>query len=281
MKIYTRITFQMTDAGLDLVDEESYESPENGQISQCKGASAAQTGLATSQSNFYNTLSSDYGTQFANQSNILSSLQSSLAPTVAAGASQFGYSPGQVNSLNSTAVQGTAQSYQNAQRALQNQQATQGGGNAYLPSGVSAQQNAALAASGANQTSSQLLGIQNAGYAQGNANYNNAVSALGGVASQYNPTGYASTATGAGNAAMNSANTIQQINQASSPLSILGGVLGGIGGAVGQGLGAYMGGRSSSGSQGGLQAAQQLAADGGPVSTIPSDTSSLGFIPFV
>lgn len=235
MRIHTRLDYVWSAEKNDyvLVSEEGFDSPENGQIALCKGADAAQNSLAASQASFYNTLSADYGTQFANQGAILSSLNTALAPTVAAGASQFGYSPGQVNALNSTAIQGTAQQYQGAQKTLQNNQAQQGGGNAFLPSGVASQNAATLAASGANQTSNELLGIQNAGYAQGNANYNNAVNALGGVASQYNPTGYSNSANSAGSSAASEANIIQQENTAASPLSIVGGILGGVATAAG------------------------------------------------
>lgn len=253
MRVHTRIAYQWCDENQQyvLVSEEGFDCPETG-LALCKGATDAQNNLATSQSNFYNTLSQDYGTQFANQSAILGSLNSALAPTVAAGASQFGYSPAQVNSLNSTAIQGTAQSYQNAQKALQNQQATQGGGNAYLPSGVAAQNNATLAGQGANQTSSELLQVQNAGYAQGNANYNNAVNALGGVASQYNPTGYSNSANSAGTSAGNTLNTIQQENTAASPLGIIGGLLGGVlGSATNLLTGGILGGGGGGGSSAG------------------------------
>lgn len=254
MKIYTRIEMQW-DASLQqyvTVSEDSFDCPENG-LALCKGASSSENSINQQQQQFQNTLQSDYGQQFANQSNILSSLTNSLSPTVAAGPNQFGYSTAQTNALNSTAIQGTAQAYNNAQKALQNQQAAQGGGNMQLPSGVASQNNATLASQGANQESSQLLGIQNAGYQQGNANYNNAVSALGGVSSQYNPTGYASATTGAGSAAFGGASTIQQQNAASSPWSTIGGLLGGaagsflgpLGGSIGKSLGSALGGGGS------------------------------------
>lgn len=277
MKIYSRVDYQWseTEKAYVLVSEESFDFPENGQVALCKGADASQNNLNASQTQFYNTLSNDYGTQFANQSNILSSLNNALSPTVAAGPNQFGYSTAQTNALNSTAIQGTAQAYNNAQKSLQNQQAAQGGGNMQLPSGVAAQNNATLASSGANQESSQLLGIQNAGYAQGNTNYNNAVSALGGVASQYNPTGYAGSANSAGSSAASEANTIQQENQASSPLSILGGVLGGIGSIAGTALGGPLGGalgKSLGSAFGGG------SSTGGSIVTTPS---SIGMGPYV
>lgn len=265
MRVHTSLTYQWSDADNNyiLMAEEGFDyCPENG-LALCKGATQQQNDLATSQSDFYKTLSADYGTQFAQQGAILSSLNTALAPTVAAGASQFGYNPAEVNSLNSTAIQGTAQNYQNAQKSLQNAQAQQGGGNAFLPSGVAAQNAATLAASGANQTSSELLGIQNAGYQQGNQNYNNAVNALGGVASQYNPTGYASSATNAGNSAGNTLNTIQQENAAASPWGAIGGILGGAAGSFLGPLGASVGSKLGSSLGGGLSGSGGSGGTGG------------------
>ena len=74
-----------------------------GQVAWCKGASSQQTDLANSQQNFYNTLSSDYSQQFANQNAILSTLQSSLNPIVQAGPNQFGFSTAETNNLNAQA----------------------------------------------------------------------------------------------------------------------------------------------------------------------------------
>lgn len=275
MRIHTKIKFEWDGEKYVETYEEGYEFPVNG-IALCKGATQQQNDLAASQTGFYNTLTQDYGQQFANQSSILNSLNQSLSPTVAAGPSQFGYSNAQTNALNSTALQGTAQTYQNAQKALQNQQAQQGGGNMALPSGVAAQNAAALAASGANQTSSELLGIQNAGYAQGNQNYNNAISSLGSVASQYNPTGYSNSATGAGSSAASELNTIQQENTAASPLSIVGGLLGGIAGAASK----FAIPATSNGAGNAYQNLDmsQGIAQGGSVSPISSDTSTLGLI---
>lgn len=251
MRIHTKLEYVWSGSDYVLELEEGFDLPENGQLGLCKGATQQQNDLADSQTKFYNTLSTDYGTQFANQSAILSSLQKSLQPTVDAGPSQYGYSTGQTNNLNSTAIQGTAQQYQNAQKALQNQQAARGGGNLMLPSGVDAQNNASLAASGANQTSSELLGIQNAGYAQGNQNYTNAINQLGGVAGQYNPNGYAGSATSAGNSAGDTLNTIQKANAASSPWGAIGGLLGGVAGSFAGPFGASIGSKLGSSLGGG------------------------------
>lgn len=211
------------------------------EVAFCKGASSQQTDLANSQQNFYNTLSNDYSTQFANQSAILSSLNNSLSPIIQAGPNQFGFSSAETNTLNSQAIQGTGQQYTNAKKALSANQAAAGGGNTTLPSGVASQQQANLASAGAAQTSNQLLGIQQAGYETGRQQYNQAVGELGSVASQYNPTGYAGQATGAGSAAAQTANEIAQENNAASPWGLIGGLLGGVAGSFAGPFGASIG----------------------------------------
>ena len=196
-------------------------------VAWCKGASAAQNNLANSQSQFYNTLQSDYGQQFANQNAILGTLTNTLNPIIQAGPNQFGFSQGETNALNSQAIQGTGQQYNNAAASLKANQAAEGGGNALLPSGVASSQQASLAAQGANQASSELLGIQNAGYQQGHSQYEQAVGQLGGVASQYNPNGVAGAANSAGSSAFGSATEVNKENQAASPWGIISPLIGG------------------------------------------------------
>jgi hypothetical protein len=215
-----------------------------GQIVLCKGASAAQEAQATSSANFTNTLNQDFTQQFGAQSSILSTLQNSLNPIVQAGPNQFGFSGQEVNNLNAQAIQGTGAQYSNASKALGAQQAAQGGGNSYLPTGAQAAQQGALASSTANQASNQLLGIQQAGYQQGYNQYQSAIGQLGGVASQYNPIGYAGQATSAAGQAFNAATQVQQMNNAASPWNVVGGILGG---AVGAGLDAFTGGLGGAG----------------------------------
>src|SRR5208337_3279495 len=120
-------------------------------VSLCKGASAQQNQLAAQQQQFYGTLQNDYSQQFAQQGNILQSLQNTLNPIIAAGPNQFGYNAAETGALNSQAIQGTGQQYNNAKQALGAQQAAAGGGNTLLPSGVQSQQQAGLASAAANQ----------------------------------------------------------------------------------------------------------------------------------
>lgn len=246
MRIHTRIIYQWDGKRYVEVHEEGYDCPENGQISLCKGASDEQNTLARAQSNFYMQMTDDYKQQFSNQQSVLNSLQASMRPVLDAGINQYGFSDAENNALNSQAIQNTGVQYQNAQKSLQNMQASRGGGDQYLPSGVDAQTDAQLASSGANQTSSQLLGIKQAGYEQGRQNYQNAVSSLGGVAQQYNPTGYSNSATGAGSLADNQASTVQKANQAASPWGTIGGLLGGVAGSflgpIGTSIGSKVGG---------------------------------------
>ena len=201
----------------------------------CKGASSQQQNLAASQTAFYNTMTQDYSTQFANQNAILGTLTQSLNPIIAAGPNQMGFNNAELTNLNSQALQGTGQSYANASQALKENQAASGGGNSYLPSGVQSQQQAGLASAAANQESNQMLGIQQAGYAQGNSMYESAVGQLGGVANMYNANGTASSANSAGGAADSEANAVQTANQQglNNLMGLASGAMGGAGAAIG------------------------------------------------
>ena len=228
-----------------------------GPVALAKGASSQQTALADSQTAFYNQMTQDYSQQFASQNAILSTLQNTLNPIIAAGPNQFGYNQAETNTLNSQAIQGTGLQYANAQKALAENQAAQGGGNALLPSGVNAQQEQQVASAYAGQASNQLLGIQNAGYQQGYNTYESAISQLGSVASEYNPTGYSNSANSSGQAADSEANAVAQANNAASPWNLVGGILGGaastgldaltggLGGAAGSALGGMFNSSSS------------------------------------
>ena len=205
-----------------------------GPVCLLKGADPAQTSLANSQSAFYNQMTQDYSQQFAGQNAILSTLQNTLNPIIAAGPNQFGFSTAQTNNLNSQAIQGTGQQYNNASRALGAEQAAAGGGNAYLPSGAQEAQKGNLAAASANQASNQLMGVQQAGYQQGYNTYESAIGQLNNAAGLYNPTGYSGAATAAGSAAGSSWNQIAQENQAANPFNA---ILGAAGGAASAYLG--------------------------------------------
>lgn len=200
------------------------------------GASSAQEQLQQSQMNFYNTLSADYSQTFGQNQAILKSLTSSFEPILQAGINQQGFSPAELNTLNSTAVTGSGQAYASANKAVNDKLAAEGGGNSYIPSGAKTQLNEELASSAAQNVGNQELGIEEQNYATGRSNYLEAAGILGGVAGQYNPTGYAGAATGAGSAAETTANQINQENN-----SWVNAVVGGLSGAASSAATAYSG----------------------------------------
>lgn len=243
MKITTRAEYQWSDRQQRyILLRDKFHYSEN--VALCKGASQQQNDLASSQTAFYNTLQSDQASQFANQQNVLTSLQNTLNPIVSAGPNQYGFNAAETNNLNSSVINNTAGQYASAARQLGAQQAAAGGGNTLLPSGVAAQQQARLAAGSAAQTASGLTGVQQAGYQQGLNQYNNATAQLSGVAGQYGSgaQGYAGSANTAGSNAGSTLETIQKENAAASPWNLVGGILGG---AAQAGLGFATGGLSN------------------------------------
>ncbi len=108
--------------------------------------------------------------------------------------------------------------------------AARGGGNSFLPSGAEADIHSRVAGAAAQQESAQQLGITTTGYATGRENFNNATNVEMGIASGYNPLGYAGAATNAGTSAFNSATEIQKANAAASPWGTIGGLVGGLAG---------------------------------------------------
>src|ERR1039458_2785521 len=188
------------------------------------GASSQQNQIEAAQQQFYSTLTSEYQTTFGENQAILGSLTSSFEPLLAGGINQIGFSDAELQTLQSQATTGTGQTYARAAAALGAQQGAEGGGTAYIPSGAKTQQQQQLAESAAQNESGINSNILASDYATGRSNYLEAASVLGGVAGQYNPTGYANSATGAGNAAANTANQIAQADN--SWMNLVGGSLG-------------------------------------------------------
>lgn len=221
--ITTTLTIDMSTGEVLRQEGYWYEGP----VELMKGASADEKSLATSQQNFANTLTQDYSTQFGNQAAILGSLKSALAPVINAGPGQYGYTNAEDAAMRTQASAGTSAIYRNAKQAEGEAAAAAGGGNVFLPSGVKTQEQGKLATDAAQQEAAQQLAITTGGFNQGRTNFNNAVSEESGVASEYNPLGYAGAGTGATNTAFNSASTVNSQNIAGSPWSIAGGILGG------------------------------------------------------
>jgi hypothetical protein len=177
------------------------------------GASSTQEHLQAAQTQMYDEMSSQYKIIFGESQDILKSLTASFAPILAAGINQKVFSDAELNNLNAQAVTGTGTNYKNAAAALSKQQGAEGGGTSYIPTGAKMQQQQQLAASAAENESGIESNILAADYQQGRENYMEAASVLGGVAGQYNPSGFANATTGAGSAASTTANEVTQANQ--------------------------------------------------------------------
>jgi hypothetical protein len=136
-------------------------------------------------------------------------MQQAYSPIFAAGPNQEGFSPGEVNNLNTQAGEGTATSFNQADKALRETQAATG---VATPTGPQEQQQEELASSAANSEAQQKQQITQANYAQGYQQWQQAASGLTNTAGLLNPTGYSGAATGAGEATGNTANQIASEN---------------------------------------------------------------------
>jgi hypothetical protein len=200
----------------------------------CGGASQQQNQISDEEKQFYETLTQQYSTVFAQNQAITGALTQAFQPILAAGPSQTGFSPSETNALQTQNTENVATDYAQAQKATADVLAARGGGNTFLPSSVDANliaRNANLAAQTRAQGQNQ---ITQANYAQGNANFNQAAGVLGSTAGLLNPNAYASSTTNAGNSAANEANTITQQNN-----SLWNSVIGSLGGIAGQAAGGW------------------------------------------
>lgn len=193
-------------------------------VSGSCGASSQQHQIADSQQRFYDQLTQEYGTVFAENQSILKALTASFKPILEAGPNQKGFSEEELQNLESQATTGTGRNYAKAGAALGAIQGAEGGGTAYIPSGAKHQQQEQLAESAAANESGIQSNILAADYETGRQNYFRAAGALGGVAGELNPVGYSNSATGAGSAAANTANQIAQAD--SSWMNLVAGGLG-------------------------------------------------------
>lgn len=195
------------------------------------GATSSQNQIEQQQQSFYSTMINQAQQVFGNSSQVFSNLMSTFQPVVAAGPSQQGFSPTELSALNSQAITGVGQGYNNAKEAVGDQLAAQGGGTAVLPGGAGVGVRDSLAENAANQTSSELNQISQANYSTGRQNYLNAVQGEMAAPGVFGTAGsYAGEATGAGNSAANTANQIA--SQQNSWVQAVTGALGGIAGAA-------------------------------------------------
>lgn len=177
------------------------------------------------QAAFNAQLMSIFTQQFDKQQALLGYLKGKLQPMIN---NPTGYSPKELAALRTGATDQLSVAYQNAQKALNNEELQKNGGSD-LPSGTTAQLDAALlqqeAQDKANAQNTITMNDENLKQ----TNYWNALNVLNGqTAVQYNPLGYAQTATEGSNAVANLSTAYKQSQQ-----SGLMGMLGSLAGAAG------------------------------------------------
>ena len=150
--------------------------------------------------------------QYARQTALYAQVKSVLDPILNAGPNQQGMSPAELNTLNAQAVEGTAENYSAAGKAVGENLAAEGGGDNPLPSGAQTQLKQQVANSAAEQESSEETQIQSANYQTGRENFTNAEQGEMAIAAGENPTAYSSAEINSESAAGSEANTIAQEN---------------------------------------------------------------------
>jgi hypothetical protein len=160
-----------------------------GASDQQKAAQGQEASTASTAQSILQTMQANYGTVFAEDQNILKSLQTamqpiiqsqmleaaSLAPTIQAGPNQFGYTPEQEAAMRGQAMQDTALRSDQAVRSVDVQAAT--GRGSMIPSGAVSQLEAMTRQSALNENASLQTGITESGFQLGNEKYNQALSA--------------------------------------------------------------------------------------------------------
>lgn len=198
----------------------------NGPIALCKGDSTAKA-AEQQQLQFDSQLMAIFQQQFGKQSQVFDYLKSKMQPMIE---KPTGLSAEGLAAARTSATDQLSQEYQNAQRALNAKMASSG--ESTLPSGVGAQLNEVLlnAEAADKATAQNQITMQNEQLKQNN--YWNAVNALNGVGAQFNPLGYANSATSGSGAVAGLSNAVTAANGPGIG-QILGGAVGGVVSAAG------------------------------------------------
>lgn len=132
-----------------------------------------------------------------------------MTPIASAGPSQQGFSQGQLDTLNTQAINSAGAAAKNAAQATQGALAGRGGSSG-LQSGVDAQIIGSQKIASANQLANNQLAIQNANYQQGHQNWQEATSGLNALIGETGAAQFGSEAQSANSNAFSEADQIQQ-----------------------------------------------------------------------
>jgi hypothetical protein len=172
------------------------------------GPTEQQTELGDAQLAAYKQANELTQQQYANQQAIFGPMVKQFSSIFAKGPGQKGFSDEETADLNAQAVEGTAENYGNAARAVGETMASRGGGTNPLPAGADSAVQAGIATSAAQEESRQEHQINSANYAQGYDEWEKAGAGLGAIATGEDPLGYESGATSSGSTAEKTASDI-------------------------------------------------------------------------
>jgi hypothetical protein len=181
------------------------------------------------QANFYNTLTTNYNTDFGQFEGLTQGLLSKLEPIVNAGPGQYGFDATEDSAIRSSAINADAAAAQNAEEATNKQIIASNGGADLMPTGAQEQLREEGNVSAAQKLASDMSQITQAGYQAGQQNYNTALGAEENVMGLMNPNSYASSAVSGGSAATGAVNAEMAADD--SWMNMVGGALGGAAGA--------------------------------------------------
>lgn len=189
------------------------------------GSSSSQQAIGQAQTNFFNELTSEHQTDFAEFQGILGQLTAAFSPILAAGPDQHGFGAAETTALHTDATDRVAGDVKNAQQFVQGEF---GGGDSFIPQGQEEREMRKVATAGVKESADLETQITENDFATGRANYWEAASALAGAAGLTNPVGSAEVANSAGKDASDTANEIaQEDNSWFAPvMSAVGGIAG-------------------------------------------------------
>src|ERR1035437_458627 len=197
------------------------------------GPSAQETAIQGQTQSLATTMAGDFSTRFASQNQVLSNLNNSLTPIVAAGPNQQGFTGEELASMNTSAINNAAAANRNAVQATGNAIAGQNGSG--LESGIQQAIKGGIASNVANNFADTQNQIVQNNYATGRSNYKEGVAGMQALSGDYAPQTFGQEAQSGFNSAFGQADKINTQQQAvgkdilNAGLSIGGAFTGGLG----------------------------------------------------
>jgi hypothetical protein len=178
------------------------------------GPTSSEYSLERQAQNFSSVLQNNYNTLFGQQQGVLSAINRSLSPTLAAGPDQKGFSADELAARNTQAINAAGAANTAAQQAARTYGAGQGGGGTSgVTSGITKQIQSSIGTQVANNLGNAQGQIVNEDYAVGRDNYNRAVGGAMQLAGEYSPNAAQSGTISSNQSAFGEASQIQQQQQ--------------------------------------------------------------------